>query len=509
MPDGREYELKFAIDPGDCEALVAHPALAQAPLDRRLSHLVSTYYDTPDDRLRELRVSLRVRRDDGGAVQTLKRAGGSYVDREEWERASDGSAPDLAWLRETPLRALFDGVGDTLAPRFTVDVTRTTFPLRRDAAAIEAALDRGEIRAAGHALQVSELELESKAGEPSAVFAVARDLVRDLPLTLSLASKSERGFAVGDDVWGHPSKTIRLSLDGRMTRQNAFEVIVQACLHALTRNAALVTDDEAGEAVHKTRIALRRLRAAIVLFRPSLRRKRELALRRDIAWIAGKLGVARDADVLKTGYLEPALRDPLLTGAPALAMLMASRRGRAHAALRAALASPRWRLLLVELLAFSIDGIRRKRRDLGYRGFARRRLKGRHARLATSTRGFTKLTTRALHDVRKASKSLRYDLELFADVPKLGARRKPFVRLLDTLQAMQDSLGLIQDREAVRARLRSDILDRPRPASASAEIWRTAASAARVIGRRAPDHAKLEVKAAKAAHRLRETVTFR
>ena len=508
MADGREYELKFFIDPAACEALVSHPALMPARAESHLSHLTSTYFDTPDEHLRRRRISLRVRTGDGCAVQTLKQATGSIVDRAEWERPVAGARPDAAFLSETPLKPLFDEIDGALAPRFTVDVTRTTFPVHRGAAAIEAALDRGTIRADGHAVEVSELELESKQGAPEAVFAMARDLVRDLPLTLSLASKSERGFAVAGLTWGRPVKSLDLALSKSMTRAEAFAAIVQACLAAMTWNAALIVADDDGEAVHKTRIALRRLRAALDLFAPVLRRKRLAALERDVKWATRKLGRARDADVLRVEHLEPAARDPLVTGAPALLALMGEDRRKAHASLHAALASPRWRLMLVELLAFSLDGVRRSRRRRGYRGFVRRRLAAHHRGLATRSRRFARLKAEALHDLRKSGKMLRYDLEMFQAVPRLGGDDKSYRRLLADLERLQQTLGVVQDGAAAQAHLRVAILDRRRPRAIPPETWRGATSAARLLTQRTDDGNAEMRKAAATAKRLRRKVAF-
>jgi len=510
VSDGREYELKFAIDPSACEALVSHPALKQAVRDQQLAHLTSTYFDTPDERLRREHVSLRVRQSEGGgAVQTLKQASGSIVDRAEWERPVDGASPDPAFLRETPLKPLFEEIDGALAPRFTVDVTRTIFPLHQGEADIEAALDRGTIRAEGLAVDVSELELESKKGQQGAVFDVARELVRDLPLVLSLTSKSERGFAMAGLTLGRPTKALDLTLTAKMTREQAFASIVQACLAAITWNAALIAGENDGEAVHKTRIALRRLRAAIALFKPTLRKRRLAPLLREVKWAARKLGEARDADVLQATHIEPAAHDPLVTGAPALAALMRERRATAHAALRAALASSRWRLLLVNLLAFSLDGVRRSRRTRGYRGFVRGRLAALRGELAGQARRFSRLPPGALHEMRKSAKMLRYDLELFREVPKLGGHTKAYDRLLGDLESLQEILGEVQDGATAREHLHGAVLGRPRPSGTPPEVWRSAASAARLLSRRISSTSGHPRKAEKAARRLRRPIAFR
>ena len=502
---GREYELKFAIGPKGYAAVIAHPLLSDAPCAARA--LSSTYFDTPDDRLRREHVSLRLREGEaGGTVQTLKQASGSILDRAEWEQRVTGARPDMALLGGTPLKSLLDEVDSTLVPRFTVEVTRDVFPLRRGLDEVEAALDRGTIRADSRALAISELELESKAGQPGAVFDLARDLVRDLPLTLSLESKSERGFAVANRSIGKPVKALALAIDPAITRAAAFEAIVQACLVALTHNAALIAEAEDGEAVHKTRISLRRLRAVLSLFQPSLRRRRLRPLERDIKWAAAALGDARDADVLQEVYVGPAVKAGRIEGAGALAALMSGRRIRAHEALAEALASPRWRLLLVELLAFSLDGVRRTQRKRGWRGFVRRRLREHRRELARGTRRFSRLSTRSLHDVRKSAKTLRYDLELLAPVEGLGGDGRRVDQLAGSLEQLQDTLGILQDEASARAKLREAFAGARRPAGLSRKAWR---AATRAVMPRDSGGGTLMRKAGKAARAIGRSVAFR
>lgn len=510
MSRDREYEVKFAIDPGDAEQLVSHSLLAPALRGRRVSRLVSTYFDTPDATLRRHRVSLRVRHAEEGTSHTLKRAGGSLIDREEWEHESGALQPDIAWLQASPLGSLFKrkDVADALDPQFTVDVTRTTFPLCYQDAEIEGALDQGTIRAKGLSLLVSEFELESETGRPEAVLDLARVLVADLPLGLSLASKAERGYGVVDLTWGQPTKELALDLADEMTMAQAFEAITQACLHTLSVNAALIRSDEDVEAVHKARIALRHLRAAFQLFGPKLRRKRAKTLRRDMKWISQKLGVTRDGDVFQAEIFDPAASEEILLGASALAEFTRHLRGRAHAKLRRALASSRWRLLLLDLLAFSTEGVRRSDRRDRYRPFVRRRLAKRRRSLARSAAGLTALSPSAMHEVRKAAKMFRYALDFFKDVPKLGARAKSVHRLRDDLQTLQQTLGALHDQDAMRDHLREAFFEHRAPVGTQLGDWKSAAFAAGVLSARPIARDKALRRAGKAARRVAATKAF-
>ncbi len=487
----REYELKFNVAQDDVERLLAHPMLKPALPERRVSRLVSTYFDTPDARLRAARISLRTRCSDAGSTQTLKRAAASLVDRGEWERRDAGERPDGAWLRQTPLAGFFEPpIVAALDARFTVDVMRTTLALRCHDATIEGAIDQGAIRAHGAALPVNELELELKGGSPGALVAVARELARDLPLVLSLASKAERGRALADGSWGRPTKAIALQLDESMTTAQAFMAIVQGCLHTFLVNAALVGADGAGddvEPVHATRIALRRLRAALDLFKPALRRHAAAAILQDVTWMAARLGHARDADVFRAEIVARAEADDAASGDQALAAVIGGQHDQAHAALRRALASSRFRLMALDLLAFSEHGVRRSRAAEAFAPFVRRRLQKRQKALVRAGRRPSLLPQKAMHDARKAAKMLRYSLEFFDGIG-IGMKPKRVAALRDALQALQHSLGEVHDAEAMRVYLRDTVLRRGAPADVSPAQWQNAAAAAAHIADMSSDH---------------------
>jgi triphosphatase len=84
-----EVELKFLFPPELRSSLERHPAL-QAPhaTPTQEQHRPTTYYDTPDLALNEKGFTLRLRKADGGRIQTLKARGtssGLAVRRGEWE----------------------------------------------------------------------------------------------------------------------------------------------------------------------------------------------------------------------------------------------------------------------------------------------------------------------------------------------------------------------------------------------------------------------------------------
>ena len=205
-PEGRptsiETELKLAARASDLPAVrraletMAASSGTVPPTSR--TRLVSTYYDTPDQALARRGSTLRVRRARGKFVQTVKSEGGpdkSGLARGEWEDRVASDTPDP---RATQTGAfLSPEIAAALRPVFRTEVSRLTIPLApTPATRIEAAIDRGRIRDDEHAAPepISEVELELKSGEATALYDIALKLLDVAPLRLECRSKAERGY---------------------------------------------------------------------------------------------------------------------------------------------------------------------------------------------------------------------------------------------------------------------------------------------------------------------------
>lgn len=201
-----EIELKLALGPTGPDALRRHFRLAG--LTPRITRLGNTYFDTPEGDLQAARMALRLRHDDGRLIQTLKtggQGGGGLSTRGEWEGEVMGPGLDLARLADLPpVQALGEGVLARLVPRFTTDFVRERWWLGDADAAIEVALDLGEIRAGERTVPIRELELELKDGDPAAVQALAESLAADVTLRPSDTSKAARAGALLADRWTLP-----------------------------------------------------------------------------------------------------------------------------------------------------------------------------------------------------------------------------------------------------------------------------------------------------------------
>jgi CHAD domain-containing protein len=93
-------------------------------------------------------------------------------------------------------------------------------------------------------------------------------------------------------------------LDRGMQAGNAFTVIGLCCLdHALSNERAIAEGD--AEGVHQMRVGLRRLRAAISLFKDLAAGSGTEAVKRELKWLTGRFGQARDFDVLIEEHVRP------------------------------------------------------------------------------------------------------------------------------------------------------------------------------------------------------------
>jgi triphosphatase len=456
----REVELKLVLDPDAAGRLRAHALFAGIEAGARDQK--SVYFDTTNGLLRKAGFTLRIRTTEGRRVQTIKAIGASagLFDRLEWERPVDGELPTLATLAGAPLEAAVPAATlRKLKPRIVSTVRRTRWDLGRDDAAIEAVLDEGTIEAEGRAQPLCELELELASGAPDALFAAARALAADLPLRIGVLSKAEQGLALADGTAGKVAKAEPLVLSPDMDVTQGFAAIVAACLRHFRRNEDLVCAGRDASALHQARVAMRRLRSALSLFAPIMRREGFAELREELRWFTASLGDARNLDVYLAGAdLPEAARDSLC--AP---------REQAYGAVVAAASSPRFRRLTIDLVAWSATGPWRARRRARapLPDFAAARLDRLWEKVASRGASLADLDEEARHRLRIEVKKLRYAVEFVASLYADAPRRK---RFRDALEALQESLGHLND--IATARLlpeRYGIAAAPPPANVGAE----------------------------------------
>ncbi|MCI3134080.1 CYTH and CHAD domain-containing protein [Phenylobacterium aquaticum] len=444
--EDQEIELKFLCEPRDLEALLeAAPAGAT-----EAKALRAIYFDTPDGRLRREHISLRVRESGGKRVQTLKR--GEGFGREEYEQKVGDDRLDLTM--PALKKALPAARRKALAPAFSVAVDRRQRTVAHGEAMIEIAADLGTITAGDRRREICELELELKAGSPSELFALARQLARTAPLYLSYEGKAAQGQMLGDGTELVPRSQTRVRLTGDLTAAAAFQAIARTTLGLIASNAALVRETADEAALHQLRVAVRRLRSAIATCAALVGDAEAPKIRSELKWLAGTCGEARDLDVFARSLKD--LKGKAAADAALLTEAVAKARAKAYAKAGAALASGRFRDLVLAAAAWvetaawltDPDGKARRRREVGARAFARAALRERWKAWRRLAKDFGKLDAEGRHKLRIKAKNLRYAAEAFA--PLFAAR--PAARMVGRIKRLQDDLGALND-AAVAARL--------------------------------------------------------
>ena len=455
-----EVELKFELPP---EAHAAFRRLAPiAGAKPRNARLHALYFDTPGFELRDREMALRLRREGRRWVQTLKAgrsgAGGLHA-REEWEFDRAEPSLDLTLLAGTALDAA-EGVAGDLQEIFQVDVRRTTWQLDVSPGnRVEVALDRGEVSRLGERDPVSEVEIESLEGDPLAVFELADRLLDAAPLRPSAITKAQRGYRLARGEPAGPARSRAVALDAGVSPAAAARAILGSALEQLQANEAGVLADPDPEYLHQMRVALRRLRSALRVFRPVLDPSFVERARAELRWISRETGAARDWDVLATATLPAILRAFGEAAATrAVRARMAARRKAARERLREALSTPRYARLVLHLarwLASPSESPAEEPERLA--AFAERVMGKRHKRLVAGARKLSALTPSERHELRLEAKRLRYALEGFETL----LRRRRFARYRELLSEIQDDLGRAND-AAVAGRLLDELPLPPR-----------------------------------------------
>lgn len=211
------------------------------------------------------------------------------------------------------------------------------------------------------------------------------------------------------------------------------------------------------EGIHDLRVAMRRIRSALASFRPIVDASVTDPLRDELRWAAGRLGEARDAEVVAERIVT--LLDEVAADTPP--EVLARLRDRVHAdaasvrdVVDETLDSERYAAALAALDDVVAHPPYNDEADRKARPLARRRLR-REARrvldLAEGAWATTEPDVRAarLHDVRKRAKRLRYAAE--ACEPVLGERA---TAVAEAAERIQTTLGTHHDEIVTRAALR-------------------------------------------------------
>jgi CHAD domain-containing protein len=240
----------------------------------------------------------------------------------------------------------------------------------------------------------------------------------------------------------------------------AFRAIARNCFKDFTANHA-ATCRNSHVALHRMRIALTRLRAAISFFSPMLADTERVHLKRELKWLNTHLGAARDMDVA----IEILKRTRKRTLSDSNVPAWKTKRAESRRQLTQALRSHRYRRLIVDLSAWIENGpwtrnggkAAAKRRETGIARYGTRKLARWRKKLLKSSSKLQDVNAEKQHRIRLASKRLRYAIEFFAGL--LAHQNSPMDATLKCLRQAQTSLGELNDAHRVQP---SPVLDNER-----------------------------------------------
>jgi CHAD domain-containing protein len=393
--------------------------------------LDATYFDTEELTLMRHRRTLRRRTGGSDAGWHLKTPGEGTSRKEHrvpLNGDGDGDGDDVPGELKGQVRALIRR--RPLKPIARLRTHRVETPLC-DADGTTLALlaqDRVTAETDGREQHWQEIEVELVDGDPAVLAAVEERLLSAGARPASGPSKVSR--ALGDPA---PQKTPK-------TKKKIQPVLA----YVREQRFALAAYDpgvrQGGEeAVHKMRVATRRLRSTLKTFKRTYPGTDEV--RQDLKWLADLLGAVRDGQVQR-GKLLAGVRDagPEFTpAADRIEQHLADQVEGGRQALGEALESERYLALLdrVDQLADDLDAA-----EDDPMGRARKTLAKADGLL---DQALADSADAELHEARKKYKQARYAVEVFQ--PAAGRTGK---KLVDALTDLQDVLGAHQDSVVAR-----------------------------------------------------------
>jgi CHAD domain-containing protein len=400
--------------------------------------LDATYFDTSDLRLTRHKRTLRRRTGGTDAGWHLKTPGdGTSRTEHRLPLAGDEVPAELmaevrSIVRDHPLE-----------PVVRLRTTRIETPITGDAGQVLALVAQDAVTAEtdGHEQRWQEIEVELVDGDAKVLKTVEKALLRAGATPSGSASKLAR--ALGDRALTPKTLTPKTLTPKTASNQDPVLAYARQQRDDLQAYDPGVRHGDP-EAVHKMRVATRRLRSTLKTFKRSFDGDTAPRVADDLKWLAHLLGEVRDGQVLTGKLLGPVEQDgpEFAPVAERLKAHLTAKVDDGRAALGRELDGERYLRLLdaIDVLVDTANGERDPQRRAG-------------KALAKADRLLDEAMTDGvdaeLHEARKAYKGARYAVEVFA--PEGG---KPGKELIKRLTDLQDVLGAHQDSVVAREIIR-------------------------------------------------------
>ena len=239
-----------------------------------------------------------------------------------------------------------------------------------------------------------------------------------------------------------------------MACDTAFRIIARRYLGDLTANQAATCSGDA-TALHQMRVALTRLRTALLFFSAMVADSRQTQIRDGLKWLNAHLGAVRDLDVAIERLGEIDKQKPQ---AASYHQSWHKKRADSHRLLARALQSARYRRLIKDTSGWIENGpwsIKRAKHAANERAcpiaeYGADKLTQWQRKLLKKSRKLLKMNAEKRHRLRLLNKKLSYSIEAFEDLFS-DERFATLQAGLKHLRKAQRSLGQLNDDERGRA----------------------------------------------------------
>ena len=427
-------DLELSLDPDDAPRLLRLPLLAAGTRGRGQAQRI-VWHDSADAALTAAGLALA-------------------QERGTWRLEKLVPEPTEAWPPGAPppilaVAAEQAGLGhdlpSPLAPVVGFAGRQRGVALTTEQGTATLTLVRGTLRAVTAEHGVARLHLS---GDERAVRAVALTLADAVPLAVAPATLAGEALAAARAADLPARRLGAPELPEALGTTDAFAFAVAHLTDVVLHFAPAAAADRSGpEPVHQMRVALRRLRSAVAMFRALLDcpELHEAAL--GLKALSQRLGPTRDWDVFLSETLPTvSAAFPREERLARLTMAAARRQRECHVALRAFLEGVEFRKLGIALAWLAgarcwYPPMPEAEAPVPLERFASEVL-GRRVRKLEGSDDMAGLDAPALHALRLRAKRVRYAAEIFAPLyPGKGPRR-----FIHRLAAVQDGLGMLNDR---------------------------------------------------------------
>lgn len=420
--------LEFVLDPHDAAPIARWPGIQAA----RRTPTTITWYDTEDSALA----------DDDLALCALP-------GRWTLSRLSTASAaipPRLLGEARRP-ELLGHALPDALLPKVRLQGIRRSLRLANPEGSVDLRLVEGHLSTRGRP-SICRLTLDG----PGAMLApLALAMAADLGLHVPRSPLAQVALFAAQNQVPPPRALGAPKVDDGSTVTESLAAIAGHLLAVMLHWADQIDRLRTPEPVHQMRVATRRLRSALSVYKQVAACPELASLTVPLKLCAARLGTARDWDVF-LGGLGARLAETFPDDRRCSAMLRAASRRRraAYKDLKVFVAGPDFRTLTVALACAAAlrpwdeaappEGLQQ---DSAV--FAATVLAKRMKRVRQAGRDIENLPIPALHELRKDCKRLRYAAEFFTSLFPQKRVRRFVLRLAE----LQEELGLLNDTAAV------------------------------------------------------------